>query len=350
MENANPTITRIGCDFTGNGRMCQTLDEAGVPTDSKWRSLILFMRDLKNHDYLTVEQKSEIQTLVVNLIQERNYTDQTFQILVRRVERIYCEPYLRKLQGTIQESEKLIQDFQELLSKRSGDIRNLEGDAVSGIESGREPQEIIRNLRETFRDVVTVMEEDASKLSQLSRMDGLTGLHNRRALDEYLQETVEAAIGEGRTFSLIMMDIDYFKTLNDSFGHRIGDQAIIVITKLMRETLEAFQSEEHIDFFAARYGGDEFTVVLPDMDYQDAATKAAAIRENISTYNFIVRDSLGRVTHKDVRIAVSAGVAASTTDCTGLKIEHLIEKADKALYAAKAARKGPADPHCTPAV
>ncbi len=343
MEDAKMTITRIRCDFTASGRICQTLDEAGVPTDSKWRSLILFMRELKDHDYLSSEQKSRIQDLVVKLIRERTYTDETYQALVHRVERIYCEPYMQKLQATIQESERLIEDFQRLLSKRSGDIRNLESTTISDVQSGREPQEIIRNLRQTFRDVVTVMEEDASRLSQLSRVDGLTGLHNRRALDEYLQETVAGAIAEGRTFSLIMMDIDYFKTLNDSFGHRIGDQAIIVIAKLIRETLEAFQSEEQIDFFAARYGGDEFTVVLPDMGYEDAAAKAAAIRENISTYNFIVRDSQGRVTHKDVRIAVSTGVATSSADCAESGFEHLVEKADKALYEAKAARKSPAN-------
>ncbi len=344
MEYVKTKIIRNRCDFKTSGRMCQTLDEAGVPTDSKWRSLILFMRDLKNHDYLNPEQKSRIQGLVVSLIQEKKYTGETYQTLVRRVERIYCEPYMQKLQATLRESEKLIEDFQRLLSKRSGDIRDLESATVSDVQSGREPQEIIRSLREAFRDVVTVMEADASRLSQLSRVDGLTGLHNRRALDEYLEETVEGAIAEGRTFSLIMMDIDYFKRLNDTFGHRIGDQAIIVMAKIIRETLETFQREEQIDFFAGRYGGDEFTVVLPDMGYEEALAKAAAIRENISTYNFIVRDSQGRVTRKDIRIAVSTGVAASTADCTGPKTEHLVEKADKALYAAKAARQGPADP------
>jgi diguanylate cyclase (GGDEF)-like protein len=315
--------------------LCVTLDKAGVPTDSKWRSLILYIRDLKEHDYLSDRQKAQIHELLKKLINEHEYTEESFQELVKEKEQILSAPYIMKLQETIQESQKLIDDFQQLMQKRRGDIKNLEVSTIGGIESGKDPQDMIKNVREAFHDVINVMEEDVSKLDQLSKTDGLTGLYNRRALDEYLERRGEIFKHEDKPHSFMMLDIDHFKKFNDNYGHRIGDQALATVSKIIREAIDEFSDRQGGEHFGARYGGEEFAVVMCDTTVKNAVLKAEAIRERIENYNFIIRDAKGAITHKGIKITASIGVAEMKPEWGSTLIESLVNAADQALYVAK---------------
>jgi len=155
---------------------------------------------------------------------------------------------------------------------------------------------------------------------QESIRDELTGLHNRRYLNERLVDELERAKRYGGTFSLLFADIDHFKTVNDTLGHQVGDAVLASLGRLFHRHLR------HSDV-VSRYGGEEFAMLLLDTDKE----KAKVIAENLRAA--IADESVARA-EPPVHLTVSFGVA--TYDEDGHSLEGLLGKADKALYSAKA--------------
>ncbi|MCK1480539.1 diguanylate cyclase [Bradyrhizobium sp. LB1.3] len=165
-----------------------------------------------------------------------------------------------------------------------------------------------------------VIRDSLSKSEERARTDTLTGLANRRALDEFLRK-VQATADWGEPFSVLMLDIDHFKTFNDSFGHGVGDQVLRLMAKVLREKVR----EQDL---SARYGGEELIAVLPDADLAACAEVAERIRRAIAESR-ITRRSTGEVLPD---ITVSIGVAQYRI---GEATADLIERCDRALYLAK---------------
>lgn len=157
------------------------------------------------------------------------------------------------------------------------------------------------------------------EVRQLATIDGLTGLHNHRAFQERIETEIERAKRFGSKVSLLMMDIDFFKKLNDTYGHSTGDEV------LRRIGCKIVDNIRNIDF-AARYGGEEFAVVLPETPIEGARITAERIRESIRDYRISQGKNL-------ISVTVSIGVA-TFPDNASSRVE-LIEKADTALYQAK---------------
>jgi diguanylate cyclase (GGDEF)-like protein/PAS domain S-box-containing protein len=162
------------------------------------------------------------------------------------------------------------------------------------------------------------------KLSVLSSLDGLTGIPNRRSFDEELQNRWNESLASGTPLSLLMLDIDFFKKYNDTYGHLQGDECLKKVAMCLTETAAGPLN------LVARYGGEEFAIVMANTDKVTAFTMA----ENV---NKMIRDL--RIPHLQSEVhdyvTVSVGVASilpgeSTSPFT------LIEKADRALYGAKA--------------
>lgn len=153
-----------------------------------------------------------------------------------------------------------------------------------------------------------------------SRTDGLTGLTNRRALDEELRRCLVELQGQGRSAALLMLDVDRFKQFNDTYGHVAGDQALIHVADMLRGQARASD-------IVARFGGEEFAVVF-------TSTSAAAIRERAERLRLAIgsRDVLcdGRA----VQVTASAGLAEAQSDDA---VADWVKRADAALYAAKRA-------------
>ncbi len=336
MEQA--TVQREQCVFSCSQRMCQSLDKAGVPPDARWRTMILFMRSMKEHYFLSPQQKQELQSILLTVVKNKEYSDEKFKEVVKKNEKILNAPYIEKLNETIDESERLLLEFQQLLLERKGNVTSLEAQTVSTIEASRNPKTIINDLRVAFREVVSAMEQDVAKLDNLSRTDGLTSLSNRRAFDDYLLAQIHLAQKHCHPLSLLMIDVDFFKKFNDQYGHRIGDQALISVAKVMKENVEWLRTSEGQICFPARYGGEEFTVVMPEAEAAVAEAFAEILRHKIESYNFMIRDGNGGIIRKGIKITVSIGVASLPNNC-GDSIEHLrdrlIESSDKALYEAK---------------
>lgn len=150
--------------------------------------------------------------------------------------------------------------------------------------------------------------------------DALTGLYNRRYLEEALEREIYRAVRHQRPLSIIMLDGDHFKRFNDEFGHDAGDT-------LLQEMGTFLKTRNRQTDIACRYGGEEFLVILPEMPLADAAHKAEQLREEFKCLNIIHQGQLLR------RATISLGVAAFPEHGSTVKI--LIQTADKALYQAK---------------
>ncbi|MGB8982792.1 MAG: GGDEF domain-containing protein [Anaerolineales bacterium] len=156
-------------------------------------------------------------------------------------------------------------------------------------------------------------------LQRLAITDPLTGLFNRRGLYELGQREVERARRYARPLSVIMLDIDHFKLVNDRYGHPIGDEVLRVLTERMKKNVR------EIDILA-RYGGEEFVILLPEIDLVDARPVADRLRQAIGDQPISTEQG-------DISITISVGV--SQTGCVPYELEALIARADTAMYIAK---------------
>ncbi len=326
------------CDFSDQEQLCQTLNKAGVPHDPKWRTLILFMRGLRNYHVLTDTQKSAIQELVVNTLKEKNFSDENYHRVVARKQEIINGPCHNKLQSALAETAAMVKEFRALLTRRSGDVSSLENVTVKAIQENSDPDAMIAQIRQAFRELAETMQSDAASLERISRTDSLTNLNNRRAFDEFMESAVQGWLQHRSSpLTLMMIDIDHFKLFNDNYGHRIGDQALATVASLIRRQCEAHQTHSKLSVFPARYGGEEFAVVMPGVDEALARDWAEELRGSVARYNFIIRDADGDVLKRGIHITVSIGVGSMQESWRGAYVENLIDAADKALYAAKAA-------------
>ena len=327
---------RQECDFSCDEQICKTLDKAGVPPDEKWRTLILYLRSLKDYTFLTDQQKVALQALMVQTLKQRDFSDENFENLLKEKEQILASPYLKKLQGAVRETQDLITEFKNILCRRKGNVEELGNETLKVLEEEDSPEGLINQLRNSFKAVVSAMEADAQNLVRISNTDSLTNLNNRRALDEHLASVLARWLGKQEPVCLLMIDIDHFKKFNDTFGHRIGDQALTTVGKLIKEYCQDQLSQrENVESFAARYGGEEFALVLTGMELEDAGKVANDVLERISRYNFIIRDVEGNVVQRGIKITVSIGVCTMDPQWRGVHMENLVETADKALYQAK---------------
>ena len=149
--------------------------------------------------------------------------------------------------------------------------------------------------------------------------DSLTEVYNRRYLDEALAREIAHASRSGYPLSLIMMDVDHFKTINDRYGHKMGDQVITAIGQLL-------QQQTRDSDCVSRYGGDEFLLVMPEMPRQNAYERAELWRKGIKAMVFQSGDEV-------IQVTISIGIAAFPHD--GSLVDDLVKAADDAMYKAK---------------
>jgi len=162
---------------------------------------------------------------------------------------------------------------------------------------------------------------DRDEQHELVFTDALTGTRNRRYLMETTQDEMMEAVYEGRPFSLIMFDIDFFKNINDNHGHGVGDEVLKIITARVRNSLKQ-------NTCIARYGGEEFIVSLPDVTFENAVKTAWRLNQMVAASPFLVEG-------KTLNVTASFGVSTRTSSCKSLM--DVINLADKALYRAKEA-------------
>jgi diguanylate cyclase (GGDEF)-like protein len=181
-------------------------------------------------------------------------------------------------------------------------------------------QDELRQLAGTFNAMAERLEKSQAALEELSTHDGLTGLYNHREFQRWLDEEAGRHHRYGRQFSLLMLDIDHFKRVNDTLGHQAGDAVLKGMSELMGRQARAIDR-------VCRYGGEEFTVILPETDLDAAAHVAERLRAAVEAQPFDVNADA------PLRITVSIGVASFPAHADSA--QALVAAADAAMYAAK---------------
>jgi diguanylate cyclase (GGDEF)-like protein len=161
-------------------------------------------------------------------------------------------------------------------------------------------------------------------LQGLAYTDGMTGLYNFRYFHHHLQDEIKRSIRYHRPVSLIILDLDGFKEINDRYGHPAGDRLLLDVANIIRNSIRETD-------LPARYGGEEFVIICPKTESQEAFTVAQRIRMTVEATRFYI------TLHERCRITISAGVATFPTDA--VDVQALMHAADHALYCAKRSGK-----------
>jgi diguanylate cyclase (GGDEF)-like protein len=322
-------------DFFCSRDVVVSLVKAGVPANSKWGALILYMRSISEYDYLSSEQKQQMQDLVMQIVRERDYSDARFKEFARRKEQILYKPWNKKLEEAFRETVGLIEHMRSQNIQRAKEVKDLRETTISTVRDQNALEDIVTEIRAAFEKVITHMEKDTTDLIEMSYTDPLTKLSNRRAFDRYYQAALEEHVVTGRPMSLLFLDIDNFKAFNDSYGHRIGDQALVTVAGKLLGFAGKYNTTPKRSFFPSRFGGEEFAVVMPGVGLEEAMADAESLRGIIEEYNFIIRDHNGQVLQKGIKITVSIGAATLNPSWPDSQGERLLDAADKAMYRAK---------------
>jgi diguanylate cyclase len=223
--------------------------------------------------------------------------------------------------------------YGKTLSKVSGDLGGTDLGAAAlktvveqliGATRAMEARSQALELQlQTSSKEVAELREDLESVRKESLIDQLTGVHNRKAFDKELRESIERSLETGDPLSLLMCDIDHFKAFNDTWGHQTGDQVLRLVANCLSENVKGRDT-------AARYGGEEFAVLLPQTGLTDAVNLANQIRGKVQSKKLVKKstgDILGVIT-------ISIGVTQYDPNEAG---EEFLRRADTCLYAAKRA-------------
>lgn len=198
-------------------------------------------------------------------------------------------------------------------------------DVVEGLRLGAhdylrkpfEPAEVIARVSAAVRvkELQDVLRARNAELDHIARSDPLTGLANRRHLDEQLAVHAASAARHHHELSVAVVDIDNFKSVNDTYGHSTGDT-------VLREVARRLAGSARVEDVVGRWGGEEFLVILPHCSVDDAAIVSERIRQAVGATPIQAEDSIS------IQVTISVG-------CAGGTLDRVIERADAALYAAK---------------
>jgi diguanylate cyclase (GGDEF)-like protein len=253
----------------------------------------------------------------------------------------FCKMPEAVVTGATTSSEVPLPNDQHLLVQwarvetRDGQVHVVETitDITALKRQEREHQLLIRQLKQTNRDLVEVNQQ----LHDRSTRDGLTGLYNHSYFQSLLSSLIAQAQRTGSPISLLFLDLDNFKVINDSFGHATGDQVLREIGGLLDGQYRAGDGRRvrRASDVAARYGGEEFALILPNTDLQGALVVAELLRHRVTTLSSL--PELAPLEQSAHRLSWSIGVA--TYPFHAMSAADLLAAADTAVYAAKTAGK-----------
>lgn len=286
-------------------------------TNDKPRRILSSFDKQKNAIAAFIErQKTYLQEREAEL---RNIID----LLTRAMVSVNTEndAYHRKIlqQGEKMEQITRLDDIRKIKSALEKEIAALR-ETVASKQAGEEAR------LQSLSGQVKTLRQELQLAKEESLRDGLTGICNRRAFDGYLQSLTERNLLQRRDFALLLLDIDDFKAVNDTYGHTVGDRVLLAMADTCRQMVRS-------DDFLGRYGGEEFVIVLPGASRRNAAKKARHICKTVHSTRYTLDDSDDR---PPLTLSVSIGVTAFKRGDTP---EVLLERADRALYAAKDAGK-----------
>ncbi len=208
--------------------------------------------------------------------------------------------------------------------KETGEPETIKEAITSALNATRAMEQQNKNLEEKFNASsaeINRLREDLETMRHEAMTDGLTGIANRKLFDAELRRFAMQAMEEGTPLSLLILDIDHFKTFNDTYGHQVGDQVLKLLAMTLTDSIKGQD-------VAARFGGEEFCVILPGTALEDAGKVAEVIRNKVGKKQVVNRktgETMGQIT-------VSIGVGLFKY---GEPLSQLILRSDEAMYMAK---------------
>jgi diguanylate cyclase (GGDEF)-like protein len=306
----------------------QYLDKTILDEASKW--LNSSFKIVKKYFESVTSRIKELEQFIVDTMRHLHETEEHVISEVNSIQETYNENN-EFAQNLSMNMERISQDFDEVKDLKTlkkevmGTIGNINKciDEKSELDMQRlkEKEKKLKSLGRRINDITKEADEikkKAEKLEQESLLDKLTGVNNRKAYDNRVTETIAGLKRYKVPSSLMLCDIDYFKKINDAYGHKVGDLALKKFAALLNEKLRATD-------FVARYGGEEFAVILPHIPLD----KAKAAGESVRAY---INQSVFSYKENEILLTVSIGVSTFRKNDTASSV---FDRADRALYLAK---------------
>ncbi len=313
--------------------------------------------------------KDSVVRVLENLKLDKDIEDinDVIDLTIKRIEEddlaLYEQDILRRVENIARDRRRLESIEREKINESIKQILSLVADGIKSLDSGessfseemnlhlQELEETMRlesledmvkslvSLSKGMRKTIDAMKQELANAKrelnasmeqlneikkeldfyrEISSIDELTGLLNRRALDAELNREIERSFRYGSIFSVTIIDIDHFKSINDTYGHIVGDKVLASLAKILRS------KSRKVDI-VARYGGEEFCIVYPDTSAENAFEAVEKARETVANHKFMLKGTR-------IPVTFSAGVTQAAPDDT---VEELLSRADKALYIAK---------------
>lgn len=302
-------------------------DEALIEETAKWMdSSFKIVR--KYIDSLSIRNK-ELEEFIRQTMQHLEKTEMHLAMEISSQEDKFSED--REFENALSDHMKMIKhDFNK------GDLKSIKEAVMSkidninkGIEKKREQdtqrkeqtEKALKSLTSQIKGIkkeANEIKEKTVKLEIESSYDELTGLYNRKVYNQNVLETIAYINRYNEPSSLMVCDIDYFKKINDAFGHKVGDLVLKKLSILLREKLRANE-------FISRYGGEEFAIIIPHAPLNEARKIGEGLRDYIDKFIFSYKD-------QQIPVTVSIGVSAFRPDDDCYTV---FDRADEALYLAK---------------
>lgn len=305
----NPIAYALWYDYA-TGRNPQLIEDIAVLLKSKekveYNTITeLFRKHIADNQILSAEKKTrELQKILAGIV--KLIVDSGGSINLQGT----------KLKGLTRQLEKAVS---------AGDINDIAEEIINQTETIVKSSMVLSGKIDAKLQEIKTLRNELEGIKKAARTDVLTGLLNRFGFQEAMVFVLQEAKQTDKDLSVILLDIDYFKEVNDQYGHLIGDNVLKMVGKIIKANIKGKD-------IACRFGGDEFIIALPDTPSQGAYTLAERFRESLKKTNWKVKgtgETIGQ-------ISLSLGVAAYKK-CQSL--EQIIERADKALYQSKRSGK-----------
>jgi len=324
----------------------ETLARLGVADDADWMALVLFARNLVSvMDIFTDDQKAQLQARIFEQMAKRPLDQHRFLQTVQTIQAFLLEnqkvedmrsQLAAERQGfnaLYEEMSKVFTEIQQTTVARENSIQRLGADTEKDIAKAGSHDEVLSRLRGMITEMVSQAREEARtwqerarQLEHTAKFDPLLSeLYSRRALDAQLGDALERCRRNNIPLSLMFLDVDRFKTINDSHGHQVGDGVLRVLAAIVSAHATQFSG------YAARFGGEELVVLCEGLDEARTLAQGEEIRQDVARCPFVPHLTSPE-TVPPLRVTVSIGVAQIGP---GQSASDLVLAADRAMYAAK---------------
>ncbi|WP_163328177.1 diguanylate cyclase [Desulfurobacterium thermolithotrophum] len=287
--------------------------------------------------YLTENNLKLSDLEIIGLFKEKYPSKEKIEnvlVEVETEEKDLIKKVAEEINQEIEEIIEALKEHQESLKNKEASVKeireNTEDQIVKGILNKvldelriiREQNDLLRNKLEESNQQIKKLRKELEESKKEANIDFLTQVANRASFDRAISDMVKDFYERNYPFALLMIDIDNFKQINDTYGHQAGDYVLKELARTIKEQLRARD-------VVARYGGEEFALLIPGVTFAQAVRIAERIRKSIEKHLFRYKDTV-------IPVTASVGVAVMRN---GLDETGIIEKADQALYLAKRSGK-----------